>query len=125
MKRSRLLLLALVVLLASGCALQAQADQPVQPAATFEEFLAGLEKFMIGQVWGYRGDAAKAEAKGLNGDAIRRLCEGDILAQLENLRAEWSSIPSDWVHTRWGVLHGEILDESEEVISKVKQQCWW
>ena len=75
-------------------------------------------------VWGYRGDAARAEARGLNGDAVRRLCEGDILSELDVLRSMHSHIPADHVHHRWGVTYGEVLAVEEAAFFKAANTCW-
>lgn len=82
------LLLVVGALVALGCVPQAQADQPVHPDASIEGFLAELGPWLTVRVSHYRVSAAKIDALGGNGDAVRRLCEGDIMAQFERLRAD-------------------------------------
>ena len=124
MSRSRLWLVV-AVLLAPGCALQPQAHQPVQSPATLEEFLGSIETPLIDAVGLYRVDAANAEVRGQNGDAIRRLCEADAMAGFERWKSDHRTLPPNWVHKLWGVRVSEIIDEIEEVYLKVAQQCWW
>ena len=106
MKRSRLFLLAVIVLLAPGCAVfdiegaqrkvdQARADLAVQQARVEE---ANRNMLAV-----YLRQAEEAEAKGQDGNAIRQKCEDTFKLLADRYRAGTADIRMRNMEARIGI----------------------
>ncbi len=107
MKRSHLLL-AVIALSASGCVFDARADLAVLEAR-FDE---ANRKVLAA----YLQQAEKAEAKGQDGDAIRRECEDQFWSAATSYRAGMADMRS--VEARIDIAH------TVQRILNYLPQCW-
>lgn len=75
-----------------------------------------MEKYFADKIAMYRKNAAKIDLMGGNGDAVRRLCEGDF-----RVVAESQLDFSDWPRELADRLDARV----RETTLRLMPQCWW